>query len=139
LAPCQVRFSLPLTDAKEKQPALKLYPELLALMRRIVAEGRADEKAAKRLEYLATVRYAVPGPVPGRYTVQVMTDLYDPYVMYPPKQFKDLMNRALEIALPRDLDGVFMLIGAIPALRAEALHENEALPPAQRQSIEPWS
>ena len=128
-----------MTHAGEKKPARELYPELLTLMRRIVAEGRADEKAAKRLEYLATVRYAVPGPAPGRYTVGVSMDLNDPYVMDPPKAFEDLMGKALELAFPRDLDTMFIRIGAIPLLRAEALHENDALPPGEKQTIEPWS
>ena len=126
-------------EATEKKSARVLYRELLELMRRIVAEERADERAAKRIEYLATVRYAVPGPIPGRYTVEVSMDLNDPYVMDQPKAFEDLMGKALETAFPRDLDTTFMLIGAIRLLRSEALHENDAFPADKKQTIEPWS
>ena len=126
-------------EAKEKKSARVLYSELLDLMRRIVAEERADQQAAKRLEYLATVRYVVPGPIPGRDTVEVSMDLNDPYVMNQPEAFEGLMDKALEIAFSRDPDTAFMLIGAIRLLRAEALHENDALPPDQKQTIEPWS
>ena len=125
--------------AKEEKSARVLYRELLELMRGIVAEGRADERAAKRLEYLATVRYAVPGHTPGRFTIELSMDLNDPYVMDQPEAFSDLMVKALEIAFPSDADTSFMLIGAIPLLRSEALHENEALPPDKRQTLEPWS
>jgi len=60
------------------KPARELYKELLELMRKIAAEGRADERAAKRMEHLAVVRYTAPGPAPGRVTVSVRTDLHDP-------------------------------------------------------------
>ena len=43
-------------EAEEKKSARVLYRELLDLMRRIVAEERADDQAAKRFEYLATLR-----------------------------------------------------------------------------------
>lgn len=126
-------------EAKERKSARLLYRELLELMRRIVTEERADEQAAKRFEYLATVRYAVPGPIPGRYTVEVSMDLNDPYVMNQPEAFEGLMDKALEIAFASDPDTAFMLIGAVRLLRADALHENDALPPDKKQTIEPWS
>ena len=123
----------------DMKPARELYKELLELMRKIAAEGRADERAAKRMEHLAVVRYTAPGPVPGRVTVSVRTDLHDPYVMGPPEAFEALMIKAIEIAFPRDMETAMMLIGAIPVLRAEALHENDALPPNDRLKLDPWS
>ena len=46
------------------KPARELYKELLELMRKIAAEGRADERTAKRMEHLAVVRYTAPDPCP---------------------------------------------------------------------------
>jgi len=43
------------------------------------------------------------------------------------------------IAFASDPDTAFMLIGAVRLLRADALHENDALPPDKKQTIEPWS
>ena len=120
------------------KPARELYKELLELMRKIAAEGRADERTAKRMEHLAVVRYTAPGPAPG-VTVSVRTDLNDPYVMEPPEAFEALMIKAIEIAFPRDMETAMMLVGAIPVLRAEALHENDALPPNERRTLDPWS
>ena len=120
------------------KPARELYKELLELMRKIAAEGRADERTAKRMEHLAVVRYTAPGPAPG-VTVSVRMDLNDPYVMEPPEAFEALMIKAIEIAFPRDMETAMMLVGAIPVLRAEALHENDALPPNERLTLDPWS
>ena len=61
------------------------------------------------------------------------------YVMEPPEAFEALMIKAIEIAFPRDMETAMMLIGAIPVLRAEALHENDALPPNDRLRLDPWS
>jgi len=120
------------------KPARELYKELLELMRKIAAEGRADERAAKRMEHLAVVRYTAPGPAPG-VTVSVRMDLNDPYVMEPPEAFEALMIKAIEIAFPHDMETAMMLDSAIPVLRAEDLHENDALPPNERLTLDPWS
>ena len=120
------------------KPARELYKELLELMRKIAAEGRADERTAKRMEHLAVVRYTAPGPAPG-VTVSVRMDLNDPYVMEPPEAFEALMIKAIEIAFPHDMETAMMLDSAIPVLRAQALHENDALPPNERLTLDPWS
>ena len=120
------------------KPARELYKELLELMRKIAAEGRADERTAKRMEHLAVVRYTAPGPAPG-VTVSVRMDLNDPYVMEPPEAFEALMIKAIEIAFPHDMETAMTLDSAIPVLRAEALHENDALPPNERRTLDPWS